>query len=482
MTAATAQPCGHDAAIQALSGRRLHRLPTGTGLQNARGSATTHTTAGISVERLRMSSCLSPEELLRFLQGQLPADEEARAAEHFDHCADCQQLAEDGLDWEPAKHWSADAVAQLDQNFSESIPDQLLSSLTELAKSHTPVLPSDVVEIPEAIGNYRVLRLLAHGSTGNVFLATPDSSSDPDPSAWVAIKVLKPECFDRLQHRKRFERERNALVMLPPHPNVIRVIDSSLTDELRFLVMEYAGGRNLCDLPLAGGGLPVDDACRLILQAAAGLEHLHSHGLIHRDIKPSNLILNDGDTLKIVDFGIVHQAEVESFGSRLTETNSLIGTIDFMAPEQATDVRNVGPAADIYSLGCTLAWLLTGQLVFEHRTIPEALLAHRRTPVPSLRARRNDVPPRLDALFQQMIAKQPEDRPASARDVMSELQHCLAELSKGVTESPADREAVKRPNPTARTERCGRSIPLIWILIGGLLLALWGAAAAFLRR
>lgn len=373
-----------------------------------------------------MSDCLLPDELKRFLAGVLAPEREADAAAHFDQCERCQRLADEATDWEPID--ACRAAANKDGVCGENgQSDEVVATLHKLAKPGSASSSPAIAQVPERIGNYRVLRLLAVGGTGAVYLGTQteDEGGSPESGTLVAIKVLTPECVARPMHRKRFERERNVLTALPSHRNVVRVFDSCLTDEMRYLVMEYAGGENLWQLVTAKSRISIDHACRLTLQVADGLQHIHAHGLTHRDIKPSNLIVDDHETVKIIDFGIVHYAEIEQLESRLTEANMLMGTADFMAPEQATDVRNVGPAADTYSLGCTLAWLLTGQLVFERKNLAETLIAHRRETVPSLRDRRADIPLELDALFQKMVAKHPEDRPETLDEVIAELHRIL---------------------------------------------------------
>lgn len=293
-----------------------------------------------------MSDCLNSDELHRFLSGKLQPARESEVATHLDQCDDCQRQAESLLDQVRLQASHATNTSATDGKAAEQPETAVLDSLHRLA---TPVVedqsaPPLRATLPASIGDYRILRLLAPGSTGAVYLATRSLTPvlPRDASDLVAIKLLAPECVARPLHRKRFERERNALAELPPHPNVIRVLDSCLNDETRYLVMEYAGGQNVWQLVTEQTQISIEQACRLALQAAHGLQHIHAHGLIHRDIKPSNLIVNEQGTLKIVDFGIVHHAEVEQIESRLTETNSLMGTADFMAPEQATDVRNVG--------------------------------------------------------------------------------------------------------------------------------------------
>ena len=422
-----------------------------------------------------MSDCLLPDELRSFLAETLTPERESVVAAHLDECKHCQRLAEKMLDTVTATAERAASPCTGDLPDVDQQSDSPVSALHGLAEppSEAPDFPQGAVSIPERIGDYPVLKLLAHGSTGCVYLATPatDRVTPAAPVELVAIKLLGPECVSRPLHRKRFERERNALAELPPHPNVVKVFDSCMTDDFRYLVMEYAGGQNLWQLLDAQSQIPIKHACQLTLQAAQGLEHIHAHGLTHRDIKPSNLIVDDNGSVKIVDFGIVHHAEVEQLESRLTEANTLMGTADFMAPEQATDVRNVGPQADIYSLGYTLAWLLTGRLVFEKKTVPETLTAHRKDPIPSLQEPHAEVPPALDALFQKMVAKLPEDRPATMTDVITELTAIL--------NAPADVPPTKSPGKQT-TYTVSRVCLVCLIVIGAF--ASIAAAIAFLAR
>lgn len=426
-----------------------------------------------------MSRCLTPDELRDFLIGQLPPGAESQAAAHFDQCERCQNAAQQNVDWGPVETYQS-AIQDSEDTCPAKLPSS--SALSDLYKLARPAAEAHkelqaVVDIPERIGDYHVLRLLAQGSTSHVYLAVPGNADakPPDPDTLVAVKVLAPECVSRPQHRRRFERERNTLAELPAHPNVVRVLDSCLTDDTRYLVMEYAGGSSLYQLLAAQPLISIEQACRLTIQAATGLQHIHDHGLTHRDITPSNLILDSNGTLRIVDFGIVHQAEIDSLESRLTDANTLIGTIDFMAPEQATDVRNVGARADIYSLGCTLAWMLTGRLVFECQKLPETLAAHSSQPPPSLRNRRAEIPARLDALFQRMVAKKPDERPESAQDVIAELEGCLATLceagnrsdSRTATVSADACDAAAPPSANDSGPRRSR-----WLFAAGVLLAI----------
>jgi serine/threonine protein kinase len=195
--------------------------------------------------------------------------------------------------------------------------------------------------------------------------------------------------------------------------------------------MEYVEGSNLATLIADRGPLAVATAAEYTLQAARGLEYAHWHGMVHRDVKPENLILDWRGMVKVLDLGIVGLvaglSEPGANGpAEPRERRLAYGTPDYMAPEQSTDSAQIGPACDIYSLGCTMHFLLTAKPVFPGETAEAKVQAHRCQPVPSLRTGRPDVPKPLDRLFHQMLAKQAEDRPGTMGDVIAELKRCLA--------------------------------------------------------
>ena len=153
-----------------------------------------------------------------------------------------------------------------------------------------------------------------------------------------------------------------------------------------------------------------------LIQAARGLEAAHAQGIVHRDIKPANLMLDTAGTVRVLDLGLARMVDAanpfgKTAGGRLTESGMYMGTIDYMAPEQAEDSQRVDHRADIYSLGCTLYYLLTGREPFDGETVLKRLMAHMERPAPSLRAGRPEVPAKLEAVYQKMMAKRPEDRP-----------------------------------------------------------------------
>jgi eukaryotic-like serine/threonine-protein kinase len=235
----------------------------------------------------------------------------------------------------------------------------------------------------------------------------------------VAIKLLPDRVANEDQAIRRFEREMEAVGGLK-HPNIVQAHDAREIDGTRFLVMEYVEGQDLGEMVKAGGRLPGETACRLVREAAEALAYAHEHGLVHRDVKPSNLMLAADGSIKVLDLGLAKIQEQEA--RDITNSGQLMGTVDYMAPEQGTDSHQVDHRADVYSLGCTLFHLLAGHPPYGKRSVREVFFAHISAPVPSLLDARPEAPPALDALIQKMMAKQPADRPQTMEEVATALR------------------------------------------------------------
>jgi serine/threonine protein kinase/CheY-like chemotaxis protein len=281
------------------------------------------------------------------------------------------------------------------------------------------------------IGSYQVLDRLGQGGMGTVYKAQHRRMRRV-----VAIKILSRSVAQSEKFIKRFQREVEAVSRLS-HPNIVMAHDAGEADVGHFLVMEFVNGQDLASEVQKRGPLPLEEALDCIIQAGRALEYAHSQGIVHRDIKPANLLRDVQGVVKVADLGLARFEESldrPESASALTQAGTIMGTADFMSPEQALGAPNVDHRADNYSLGCTLYFLLHARPPFEGPTMMATLLKHREAPIPSLAGKRKDVPAELDVVFHRMLAKAPDDRTQTMSEVVRELE---AIQDKMRTQGPA---------------------------------------------
>jgi serine/threonine protein kinase len=267
------------------------------------------------------------------------------------------------------------------------------------------------------VGRYILLDLLGEGGMGRVFKA-----HDTRLGREVALKIIRKEKLKHPAAETRFKHEVEALAKMK-HPNVVEVFNADQVGDTQYYEMEFVDGTDLTRLVRDRGPLPVHVACEYIRQAALGLHHAHEKGLVHRDIKPSNLLVTrNGRVVKLVDLGLARLKGSDPDAGRVTQEGFVIGTPDFLAPEQARNPMAVDIRADIYALGGTLYYLLTAQVPFEGTNPTEKLLKHCTEPPPRLLAQRPDAPPVLEQIIQWCMAKQPEARPQTPLQLALALQ------------------------------------------------------------
>ena len=289
------------------------------------------------------------------------------------------------------------------------------------------------------LGNYVLLDKLGQGGMGAVYKALHRRMK-----RLVALKVLSPDLTRTDESIQRFQREVEAAARLE-HPNIVTAFDADCVGKTHFLVMQFVDGPDLSTLVKRKGPLAVDKGVHCVLQAARGLAYAHGRGIVHRDIKPANLLMNREGVLKILDMGLASFSDRKA-AAELTHSGAMLGTVDYMPPEQALDTRSADARSDIYSLGITLWYLLVGRAAYDGDSMMAKLLAHRDAPLPSLGGARGEVPTALDMAFRRMIAKKPEDRFQTMDEVIAALEDVMAgtETGPSLSVEPSELEKLER--------------------------------------
>jgi serine/threonine protein kinase len=283
-----------------------------------------------------------------------------------------------------------------------------------------PVPDSSVHElVGQGLDHYRIESLVGVGGMGAVF-----RGRDQRLDRVVAIKVV-PMSHRRAEAMRRFRMEAQSAAKLD-HPNIARVFYVGETDRWSYIVFEFIEGTNLRQLVLERGPLSIDDATRFACQVAEALQHAHERGVVHRDIKPSNILIGLDGRAKIVDMGLARTTDLDRSTADLTASGVTLGTFDYISPEQAHDPRDADVRSDIYSLGCTLYFLLTGQAPFPDGTALQKLLMHGTKMPEDPRCFRNDVSDALIAILRKMMAKKPKDRYQEPIDLVNDLRMLAA--------------------------------------------------------
>ena len=384
-----------------------------------------------------------------------------------------------------------------------SVPDDVAEEVRKHELRHANLQQifersaNDPAESFEVIGQYKVISKIGEGGMGSVFLAR-----HPKLGRNVAIKLLRSTSV-KANSKSRFDLEVMALGKLH-HPNLVFAFDAGEVNDIPFVVMEYIPGIDVSRALKLAGQFNTADACEIARQAALAVEHAHANNLMHRDIKPSNLMLDKDGIVKLLDLGLAKFTWAQQSVDKLTATGNVMGTIDYMSPEQAIDSSSVNSLSDIYSLGATLYCLIAGHPPYpdkEYATAANKLLAIASKPVPPLTKVCPNVPRELSHIVSRMMAKEPEDRIGSAEEVASILnpfceQHNLQLLVKdemqfetsGHSTSPLGlatldtvSDFVDKSHPSRRT--IANNKKKIWIAImATVLLAAISATAFVLTR
>ena len=361
-------------------------------------------------------------QLKAFSLGQLPP---ADAVAVEDHVGDCEPCCETLLGLS-----DDDTFVALLQEANQPPSDETLNHIDDLrAASLAPdEIPAPLAEHPR----YEIVAPIGTGGMGNVYKAEHRMMERT-----VALKVIKRKLFRNPTAVQRFQREVKSAARLS-HPNIVTAHDAEQAGDVNFLVMEYVEGVDLAQKVQDEGALPIKEACEYIFQTALGLQHAHQKDMVHRDIKPHNLMVTSDRTVKILDFGLATLATDAIQGvvadepsgvptentpkDRLTTMGTMMGTPDFISPEQAGQPHEVDIRSDIYSLGCTFYFLLSGRPPFAGGSVMEKVSAHAHEEAEPIENVRVDVPEEVADVLRRMMAKDPGERfqtPAEVADALA---------------------------------------------------------------
>jgi serine/threonine protein kinase/formylglycine-generating enzyme required for sulfatase activity len=366
----------------------------------------------------------SADALRAFALGKLDDSMASILMSHLDSCPDCCKVV--------AAVSGDDFLARMRQAHGPSATPAPAQSLADAApkpsanQTHLPNVPPELVKNPQ----YEILRELGRGGMGIVYLAKNKLMDRLE-----VLKVVNKALLDRPGSVERFLREIRSAAKLS-HANVVAAYSAVQSGDLLAFAMEYVEGEDLAKLVKTQGPLPVAHACYYVQQAALGLQHAYEKKMVHRDIKPQNLILfREGKKhiVKVLDFGLAKATREKAEHTELTGEGAMLGTPDFVAPEQTLDAANADIRADIYSLGCTLYYLLSGEPPFKGRSLYEVLQAHHSMEARPLNLARPEVPEELAAVVRKMMAKEPAKRYQTPAEVAQALGVFIKPGAKGTS-------------------------------------------------
>ena len=329
-------------------------------------------------------------------------------------------------------------LRELQTKISHQFPDAVEASKEMIRRKWLTMYQAKMILVGRVknlfLDKYVLLDLLGEGGMGQVYKARHQRLDRVD-----ALKVIRPIHVQSADALRRFLREARAAAHVS-HPNIVAIYDAGEDNGTHYLAMEFVPGADLSGLVRKNGPFSWEAACEYLRQAAVGLQHAQHRGMVHRDIKPANLLLTaDRSTIKILDMGLARLHELDGRQqsiNELTQTGVVMGTPDYMAPEQAIDSRLVDARADIYSLGCTLYFLLSGQPPFPQGSLTQKLIWHQQRAPEPLSKHNVTIPPTLALVLERMMAKKAEDRYQTAGEVAQALSG-FARLPEGIVLDPA---------------------------------------------
>ena len=393
----------------------------------------------------------SKEQLRAFNLGQLSLAEADFVEDHIHRCRPRSKIFVEMVPEDPFVRLLKETI-------------QLPSSQTLQHETYSAHYLPNNEGIPPSLANhprYEIIGLIGKGGMGDVYKARHLMMDRT-----VALKIINRELVRKAEVVNRFHREVKAAAQLS-HPNIVTAHDAEHFGDVHLMVMEYVDGVNLSEKIKELGSMSIDEACEVIRQVANGLQHAHEQGLVHRDIKPHNLMVTEDGTVKILDFGLASLAPVAAAvvdtpenSGELTMAGAIMGTPDFISPEQVIDARQADIRSDIYSLGSTLYFLLTGKAPFAELSIKEKLESHASINPKPLRLVSDEVSSELSAVVEKMMSKNANDRFQSPHEVVK----ALAPFAVG---SPNSRFATNEVQNSARSKVESKPV------LAGLIRAVW---------
>ena len=379
------------------------------------------------------------EQLESFVHGTLGEDDRRRVEQHVSDCDSCCDILRS------VPHDPLVALIQQSDTPQDVAETELAIEPATTAKAalQSGEIPLELIDHPR----YRIIKQLGAGGMGVVYQAEHRLMERP-----VALKVISAQLVNSDVAVDRFRLEVKAAAQLS-HRNIVTAYDAEQAGDLHFLVMEFIAGMSLSELVQRRGKLSVLHACNYVMQAAQGLQHALENGMVHRDIKPHNLMRTPKGTIKILDFGLARFARRQSATEQagLTGDNATLGTPDYIAPEQARDSRRADIRADIYSLGCTLYFLLAGRPPFPGGSAMEKVVAHvERDPTP-LAEQREDVPDEVIRIVQRMMAKDATERFQTPAEVAAALKPFGRPADSAATGPAAAEPGTAEPVPVHKS-------------------------------
>jgi serine/threonine protein kinase len=419
------------------------------------------------------------EDLDGFALGKLLPDLAARIERHLGECTACRTVVEHMPGARPVTLRKKSDAGGTSSAQATTPPVQGLVTRSYLS---APTPSIDPTKLPPALRDhprYRIIRPLGQGGMGVVYQAEHRVME-----RMVAVKVINRALMNHPDVAERFNREVRAAAMLD-HPNIVKAYDAEQVGDLQLLAMEFVEGQSLGDYVHKKGPLPITHACHYVRQAALGLQHAHEKNMVHRDLKPQNLMRTPRGIVKILDFGLAKLFSENRAEAGLTQENVVMGTPWYLAPEQAENTRTADIRADIYSLGCTLFCLLTGQPPFTGDDPIQVIIAHLQEAPPPIETLRPDIPPELSALVTRMLAKKPSDRPQTPKDVAEALLVFTKPSPKppnGPLPCTVKKTFVNRSAPTRGSALMGRRRLILSTVVAGIAVIVSGLWASGVFR